>query len=65
MEWRTTKESERYHVNGEGQVRDPWLVLKSTVLQIGYYNVALLFGNQKLVRQTRATMVHIYTRSCM
>jgi hypothetical protein len=51
MEWRTTKESERYHVNVEGQVRGPWRVLKPTLMQIGYYSVALSLGGHKVVRR--------------
>ena len=52
VEWRKTRESSRYEVSDLGEVRGPsGRVLKPTLMQIGYYSVAISLGNHKVVRQ--------------
>ena len=51
-DWRKTKESDRYEVSDEGEVRGPrGRVLKPTLMQIGYYSIAISLGNHKVIRR--------------
>lgn len=49
--WKPTIPSSRYEVSDQGNVRGPsGKILKPTLMQIGYFSVALSFGNHKVVR---------------
>ncbi len=50
--WRKTKESDRYEVNDNGDVRGPsGRILKPTLMQIGYYSAAISLGDFKTIRR--------------
>ena len=50
--WSTISESEKYQVSDDGNVLGPsGRILKPTLLQIGYYSVAISLGNHKVVRK--------------
>lgn len=50
-QWKPTIPSSRYEVSDLGNVRGPsGKILKPTLMQIGYFSVALSFGNHKVVR---------------
>lgn len=50
--WRKIRESNRYEVSDDGDVRGPsGRILKPTLMQIGYYSIAISLGNHKVVRR--------------
>jgi len=50
-QWKATLPSSRYEVSDQGNVRGPsGKILKPTLMQIGYFSVALSFKHHKVVR---------------
>lgn len=50
--WRTVSDSKKYQVSDDGDIRGPsGRTLKPTLLQIGYYSIAISLGNHKVVRR--------------